>query len=157
MNTYRLLLFFTFVLVCGCYENTSRNNLSKTNSPTEILIPRNVYLEIQARELLIINLRKEQLNPSGYKFYITERTKDDYGNFSNTKSYVGGVIKVSQEYYDEIRKFNKLTDITEKPFWGVDDLGTEKGYKLFEKVQKCFKNYWLLRERNEVCFLTLSD
>jgi len=152
-----ILLSLLSVLCLGCKNpKAPAKSQSLPIEPTEVFVDGGgFYFSNLAPIELIKTIRTKSYNPLGYRFYFEKTTKDDYGNFKTIKEFLGGLIKVDKEYYDEIRKFNVLSDIVEVPS-NFDRIGTEKGYAYFERLNKCITKYYFLKVRQSECTVSLN-
>lgn len=109
-------------------------------------------------EEIIKDMRKNKFNPFGFEFF--REFEDEYGN--PYKLRVGKRVIPSREYYDEVNKFYKGSDIYDV---GRLDYGTASpaGRKLFNKLYPCVgynargvqnPNYYL-KSSNQICEVNL--
>ncbi|MDG2396218.1 MAG: hypothetical protein P8M03_01010 [Flavobacteriaceae bacterium] len=128
-------------------------------------IPRDIYISgrlDEPRKAILRELRANDYSPLGYRLYTTNTLRDEFGNETQKKEYRSKLIIVSEGYYNEIRKFNLLTDIYINPNSALQKLkapGTEKGYKLYLELLKCEDNkdypYMFAMSGNEKCFVNI--
>lgn len=152
-------------------DNLLTDDVQTYDLPTEIFINENLEIlkyrpssvvgnwsreeerQIEERNLLlkevivkfIQTIRSSySLNPEGYRIYYPMTIRDDYGRENTEMIYLSKTYKMSESFYNELRKFENITDIT-----GYGE--TIKGWKLYEQFLKCF-----LKEMNkEICSLEI--
>ena len=165
MRTIVFVIGFLFVgYLIG--ELTSESEAPST-TPVPKDIPTDIYIADRLdkpRRQILTSLRIDDYNPFGYRLYTNKTERDEFGNEKQVKEYRSKLIIVSEDYYNEIKKFNRSSDIYINPKSALQTMeapGTEKGYKLYLELLKCEDSkdypYLIATSGNEKCIVNIPS
>ena len=160
MRNYYLFGFILLLLQsCGNTPQISQTNVEPPK-PSELVESKEIIKsEVQTPTLCLIKgvdnywdgstetsitllntLKSEPYNPKGYKIYFNKKVKDDYGNISIKKEFIGGTYMVTKRYYDELQKFRSIDeDVYNRYIEGVQ--GTKKGWEMYLVISQFEPEY----------------
>ena len=144
----------------GDSEDSTTTPVPK-DAPTDIYIASDLD---EPRKKILSKLRGDDYNPFGYRVYTNKTERDEFGNEKKVKQYRSKLIIVSEGYYNEIKKFNRTSDIYINPKSALQTMeapGTEKGYKLYLELLKCEDSkdypYMFATSGNEKCIVNIPS